>query len=48
MRVADDEFHVGVSTGGGGYGDPLRRDPEQVRRDVRDEIICHEVALELF
>lgn len=48
VRVAGDEFHVGVSTGGGGYGDPLRRDPEQVRRDVRDEIISHEVALELF
>ena len=25
--------------GGGGYGDPLRRDPEQVRRDILDGLI---------
>ncbi|MES2492130.1 MAG: hydantoinase B/oxoprolinase family protein [Pseudomonadota bacterium] len=25
--------------GGGGWGDPLERDPEQVRRDVRDEYV---------
>jgi len=48
VRVAPDEFHVGVSTGGGGYGDPLRRNPEHVRRDVRDEIISRKVALDLF
>ena len=48
VRVADDEFHVGVSTGGGGYGDPLQRDPEQVRRDVRDQIISRGVANDIF
>jgi N-methylhydantoinase B len=31
----DDVVHH-VTTGGGGYGDPLQRDPEQVRRDVRN------------
>ena len=48
VRVAEDEFHVGVSTGGGGYGDPLKRDPEQVRRDVRDQIVSPKVAAEIF
>jgi N-methylhydantoinase B len=24
---------------GGGWGDPLERDPERVRRDVRDEYV---------
>lgn len=30
--------------GGGGYGDPMRRDPEQVRRDVVDGLVSHERA----
>jgi N-methylhydantoinase B len=25
-----------VNNGGGGWGDPLERDPERVKRDVRD------------
>jgi N-methylhydantoinase B len=39
---------VGVSTGGGGYGNPLERDVEQVRRDVRDGFISRESAWEIF
>lgn len=30
--------------GGGGWGDPLRRDPERVKRDVRDEYVSIEGA----
>jgi N-methylhydantoinase B len=30
--------------GGGGFGDPLERDPEQVRADVLDGLISHEAA----
>ena len=30
--------------GGGGWGDPLKRDPEHVRRDVRDEYVSIEGA----
>jgi N-methylhydantoinase B len=30
--------------GGGGWGDPLLRDPEQVRDDVLDEYVSHEAA----
>lgn len=29
------QAHVAVSQGGGGYGDPLERDPEAVNQDVR-------------
>ena len=32
--------------GGGGYGDPLERDPELVRRDVEDGLVSPEHALE--
>ena len=31
--------------GGGGWGDPLTRDPERVKRDVRDEYVSIEGAL---
>ena len=48
VRIAADEFYVGVSTGGGGYGDALSRDAEQVRRDVRDGIVSRAAAATLF
>ncbi len=32
------------TSGGGGYGDPLMRDPEAVRRDVKDETLTLEQA----
>jgi N-methylhydantoinase B len=35
-----------VTGGGGGWGDPLVRDPERVRRDVRDEYVSIESARE--
>jgi N-methylhydantoinase B len=34
--------------GGGGYGDPLERDPEAVYRDVRDGTVSAEAALSLY
>jgi N-methylhydantoinase B len=33
-----------VVNSGGGYGDPLERDPERVKRDVRDEYVSIEGA----
>jgi N-methylhydantoinase B len=35
-------------SGGGGWGDPLERDPELVRKDVRDEIVSLESARENY
>ncbi len=34
--------------GGGGYGDPRGRDPEQLCQDVRDGKVSHEAARELY
>lgn len=42
------EVYVGVSTGGGGWGNPHDRDPEQVRLDVRDGIVSRRAAFEVF
>jgi N-methylhydantoinase B len=42
-----DVFYVRWN-GGGGYGDPLERDPEAVRRDVRDGTVSAEAARSLY
>jgi N-methylhydantoinase B len=34
--------------GGGGWGNPLEREPERVRHDVREELISREAARELY
>jgi N-methylhydantoinase B len=36
------------SGGGGGWGDPLKRDPELVRSDVRDGLVSREQAAEAY
>jgi N-methylhydantoinase B len=43
-----DDVHVSVAPGGGGYGDPLRRDPEAVARDVRAGLVSAEVAESIY
>jgi N-methylhydantoinase B len=48
VTIADGQAWVGVATGGGGYGDPAQRDPEQVRRDARDGLISRATAAEVF
>jgi N-methylhydantoinase B len=40
--------HVAISGGGGGYGDPLERDPKLVRADVRDEFVSVAAAREEY
>ena len=37
-----------VAGGGGGWGDPLERDPERVLRDVGDEIVSVEAARDAY
>jgi N-methylhydantoinase B len=37
-----------VTNGGGGYGDPLERDPERVRADVEAKIVSVERAREVY
>lgn len=37
-----------ITNGAGGWGDPLERDPEKVRADVRDEYLSIAAAAELY
>ena len=34
--------------GGGGWGDPMQRDPELVRADVMEELVSREAAREQY
>ena len=43
-----DERLVVQSTAGGGYGDPLDRDPELVRWDVREGLISLKRARDVY
>ncbi len=45
QRIPAGERLVLKLPGGGGYGDPLERDPELVRRDVEDGLVSPERAL---
>ena len=42
------EVYVGVSTGGGGWGNPYEREAEKVRLDVRDGIVSRSAAAAVF
>jgi N-methylhydantoinase B len=44
MRVMAGERFACVGPAGGGYGDPLRRDPGRVREDVADGLITADAA----
>lgn len=48
LTIAPDEVWVGISSGGGGYGDPLERAAERVREDVRDGFISLRTAAEVY
>jgi N-methylhydantoinase B len=45
MMLARGDLIVHDQAGGGGFGDPLTRDPERVRRDVWNDKISAEYAL---
>ncbi len=47
-RFTPDEVWVGVSSGGGGYGNPLERPIERVRRDVRDGLYSRPTAARVY
>ncbi len=46
--VKSDQDWVALSSGGGGFGDPLERDPEAVRDDVRDGFVSLEAARDIY
>ena len=52
-QISDEEFQENErlfvhNTTGGGYGDPLERDPELVRWDVREEFISFDRARDVY
>ena len=47
-EIKEDEIWFSLCNGGGGYGDPLDRDPEAVKYDVRNGFISFEAAREIY
>jgi N-methylhydantoinase B len=48
FKVNEDEDWVAIASGGGGYGDPLERDPEAVRDDARNYIISIKASRDIY
>jgi N-methylhydantoinase B len=48
MNIAKDGRFVRYGPAGGGYGNPLERDPAKVADDVLDEVISVETALKEY
>jgi N-methylhydantoinase B len=42
------DLHLYLQSGGGGFGDPLRREPERVATDVRHGLVSPEVAADVY
>jgi len=47
-RIGTDDVYFFNSTGGGGYGDPLERDPEMVLRDLKNSLVTRKPAREAY
>jgi N-methylhydantoinase B len=47
-RLEEGDLLVSVVNGGGGFGDPVRRDAELVARDVRHGLVSDEVARSVY
>ena len=43
-KLAAGDKLIALGPSGGGYGDPMNRDPESVRQDVLDELITEKIA----
>jgi N-methylhydantoinase B len=48
VKLKKGDTYTSYPSGGGGWGSPLRRDPELVRNDVKDGIISIESARALY
>jgi N-methylhydantoinase B len=48
VQLGEGDTYTSYPSGGGGWGDPLERDPEAVRRDARGEIISLDSALQVY
>ncbi|MFG2005498.1 hydantoinase B/oxoprolinase family protein [Spirillospora sp. NPDC048911] len=48
VELAPGEHVIGYACGGGGYGDPLERDPQAVLEDVEERWVPFEDALDVY
>jgi N-methylhydantoinase B len=48
LQLAKDDTYTTYPSGGGGWGDPLQRDPEAVRLDARNGIVSLDSAREVY
>jgi N-methylhydantoinase B len=48
VSLAPGDTYTSYPSGGGGWGNPMERDPESVREDVRNEIISPEKAEKIY
>ena len=48
VAIRNDQLMVSYSNGGGGFGDPARRDPEKVAEDVREGWISAARAVAVY
>jgi N-methylhydantoinase B len=46
--IGEGDLLVGILQGGGGYGDPIRRDPESVAADIAKGLVSPEVARAVY
>ena len=47
-NIPDGTVYLQLAGGGGGYGDPKKRDKEKVRQDVRNEVVSKGAAKKLY
>lgn len=48
VELRPGELIRGVEAGGGGYGDPLEREPERVLADVLEQVVSEQAAREIY
>jgi N-methylhydantoinase B len=48
VTIGEGDLYVHRTAGGGGWGDPRKRDPDAVGDDVRDGKVTPEAAKELY
>jgi N-methylhydantoinase B len=48
VRLSQGDGLMVETPGGGGWGDPLTRDRDKVRADLRDGLISRAVAVEIY
>ena len=48
LPLKNTDTYTSYPSGGGGWGDPLDRDPEWVRMDTRNEIISTDSARNIY